>query len=85
MRIGYQGEKLTHGAMMILAPGMGNCFPSIEEGTCASQASSSLERVDAGEEYHEPAWLATRVVILGAGVSALYWVCDGVGNICECI
>lgn len=29
-------NKLTHGAMMILAPGTGSCAPSIEEGTWSS-------------------------------------------------
>lgn len=57
-------ERLTHGAMMILAPGTGSFFPSMEAGTCASHSSSSLESVEAREEYHEPAWLATLVVIL---------------------
>jgi hypothetical protein len=57
-------EKLTHGAMMILAPGTGSSFPSMEAGTCASHWSSSLESVEARDEYHEPAWLATLVVIL---------------------
>jgi hypothetical protein len=50
--------------MMILAPGTGNSFPSREEGTSASHLSSSLERVEARDEYHEPAWLATLVVIV---------------------
>jgi hypothetical protein len=48
-------EKLTHGAMMILAPGTGSSFPSREEGTWASHWSSSLESVEARDEYHEPA------------------------------
>ena len=56
--------KLTHGAMIILAPGIGSCFPSIEEGTWASHPSSSEERVEERDEYHEPAWLASLVVIL---------------------
>ncbi len=59
-----EARKLTHGAMIVRAPGIGNCFPSIEAGTCASHWSSSHESVDAREEYHEPAWLATLVVIL---------------------
>lgn len=54
----------TDGAMITLAPGMGSCFPSIEEGTWDSQESSSEVKVDARDEYHEPAWLAKRVVIL---------------------
>jgi hypothetical protein len=36
----------------------------MEEGTWASHWSSSLESVEARDEYHEPAWLATLVVIL---------------------
>ncbi len=48
-------EKLTHGAMMILAPGTGSSFPSIDEGTWASHSSSSLESVEARDEYHDPA------------------------------
>ena len=60
----WKTEKLTHGAMMILAPGTGSSVPSIEEGTWASQLSSSLESVEAREEYHEPAWLADLVVIV---------------------
>ena len=49
---------------MILAPGTGSSFPSMEEGTWASHWSSSLESVEARDEYHEPAWLANLVVIL---------------------
>ena len=59
-----KAEKLTHGAIMILAPGTGSSFPSMEDGTWASHWSSSLESVEARDEYHEPAWLATLVVIL---------------------
>lgn len=63
-RRGGRTEKLTHGAMMTLAPGTGSSFPSMEVGTWASHSSSSPERVEARDEYHEPAWLATLVVIL---------------------
>jgi hypothetical protein len=48
---------------MTRAPGMGSCLPSIEEGTWASQESSSEERVEARAVYHDPAWLAARVDI----------------------
>jgi len=57
-------EKLTHGAMMILAPGTGSWFPSMEVGTWASHWSSSEERVEGRDEYHDPAWLADLVVML---------------------
>lgn len=57
-------EKLTHGAMMTLAPGIGKGVLSMAEGTCESHWSSSVERVEAREEYQEPAWLATLVVML---------------------
>jgi hypothetical protein len=57
-------EKLTHGAMMILAPGTGSSLPSMVDGTCANHSSSSPESVEAREVYHEPAWLATLVVIV---------------------
>lgn len=43
---------------------MGSSCPSMEAGTWDSQESSSEVRVDARDEYHEPAWLATRVVII---------------------
>jgi hypothetical protein len=36
----------------------------MDEGTWESHRSSSLESVDEREEYHDPAWLATLVVIL---------------------
>ena len=58
-----EGEKLTHGAIMILAPGIGSSFPSIEAGTWASHSSSSLDKVEGRDEYHDPAWLASLVVI----------------------
>jgi hypothetical protein len=64
-------EKLTHGAMMILAPGMGNSFPSIEAGTSASHSSNSLESVEGRDVYHEPAWLAALVVIVKVQVLKL--------------
>ena len=68
-----KAEKLTHGAMMILAPGTGSSFPSMDAGTWASHSSSSLESVEALEEYHEPAWLATLVVILALVVMRMNW------------
>ena len=57
--------------MITLAPGMGSCWSEIEEGTWASQASSSAERVVGLDEYQEPAWLAILVVILRFG--RLFW------------
>lgn len=57
-------QKLTHGAMITLAPGTGSSVPSIDAGTWASHSSNSPESVEAREEYHEPAWLATLVVML---------------------
>ena len=54
--------------MMILAPSIGSLDPSISEGTCASQPSSSADSLEPLPVYHEPAWLATRVVIVHAGL-----------------
>lgn len=78
----------THGAMMILAPGTGSSLPSIEAGTWASQSSSSEESVEALEEYHEPAWLATRVVAISEDglrwngvVRFLWFVLRGEGGV----
>lgn len=68
----WKDWELTHGAIMILAPRTGSCLPSIEDGTWASHRSSSAERVEPREEYQEPAWLATLVVILAGGDQ---WVC----------
>lgn len=50
--------------MMIRAPRTGSCCPSIAMGTCDSQLSSSEDSVLPWDVYHEPAWLATRVVIV---------------------
>jgi hypothetical protein len=38
----------------------------MDEGTCDSHPSSSFERVEERAEYHDPAWLASLVVMLGA-------------------
>jgi hypothetical protein len=56
--------KSAYGAIMIRAPGIGSCWALIWGGTCESQVSSSLERVEGREVYQEPAWLAFRVVML---------------------
>lgn len=57
-------DEKTYGAMITLAPGIGSCFPSIVEGTSASQESRDEERVVGEEEYQDPAWLAVRVVMV---------------------
>ena len=69
----------SYGAMITRAPEMGRDIPSMEEGTWESQVSSSDVRVDARELYHEPAWLATRVVML----AIRYWDSSGLGFVCE--
>jgi hypothetical protein len=61
-----EGRYATHGAMITRAPGIGRGFPSMDEGTCDSHPSSSFERVEERAEYHDPAWLASLVVMLGA-------------------
>lgn len=58
------GNRWAYGAMIIRAPGIGSCWVLIWDGTWDSQVSSSLERVEGREVYQEPAWLASRVVIL---------------------
>lgn len=62
---GEKGCEEAYGAMITRAPGIGRGWPLMEGSTWDSQPSSSEERVDLLELYHEPAWLATRVVILG--------------------
>ena len=57
-----------YGAMMIRAPGTGS-VGRIEEGvTWASQPESSLESFEEDDEYQEPAWLASRMVILSGSL-----------------
>jgi hypothetical protein len=56
-------ERLTHGAIITLAPDIGSCAPSMECGTRARYSSSSRESFDGLEVYQEPAWLADLVVM----------------------
>lgn len=59
----------TDGAIMIRAPGWGMGEMSlIEEGTASSQLWSCFERVGPSSVYQEPAWLASRVVIVMGSV-----------------
>lgn len=61
---------------MMRAPGWGmGEMPLMEEGTASSQLWSCLERVGPSSVYQEPAWLASRVVIVMGGVEleALSW------------
>jgi hypothetical protein len=59
-----RGRGEPHGAMIIRAPGTGSWGRSFEVVTWASQPSSSLESLYFPAEYHEPAWLASRIVIV---------------------
>lgn len=60
---------VTDGAIMMRAPGWGmGDMPSMEEGTASSQLWSCLERVGPSSVYQEPAWLASRVVIVMGSV-----------------
>jgi hypothetical protein len=44
-------ERLTHGAIITLAPGIGSWDPSTEEGTRARYSSSSRESFEGLEVY----------------------------------
>ena len=57
-------EKLTHGPIITLALGIGSGNPSIETGTWARYSSSSRDRFEGLDAYHDPAWLADLVVIV---------------------
>ena len=68
-------DQVAYGAMMALAFDVGietePCFDEaepigvVELGTAASQSSSSWESREPSSVYHEPAWIALRVTILG--------------------
>lgn len=66
LELGWQEkfERLTHGPIITLAPGIGSCDPSIEVGTRARYSSSSRDSFEGLEVYQEPAWLADLVVMV---------------------
>lgn len=76
--VGVEREKVagTDGAMIIRAPGWGiGLMSSMEVGTASSQLWSCLERVGPLSVYQEPAWLASRVVIVRGCLSVrMSWV-----------
>lgn len=55
---------ITYGAMITLAPACGICpTPSMFSSTLANQSLSCCFRVGPSSVYHDPAWLAPRIVI----------------------
>ena len=53
---------IVYGAIMTRAPGIGSFVSEIVEGTWDSQLSSSEDSLLGFDVYHEPAWLASRVL-----------------------
>lgn len=68
---------VANGAMMTRAPETGSFVSEMVEGTWDSQLSSSEDSLLGFDVYHEPAWLASRVLLIlfWLVVIAGSWVC----------